>query len=204
MSETLLVGENTQVANEQPVDVPVQNEQAAQPETPPQVEESVKEETVEEVKTEGAPEKYEFIAPEGKQYDSAVIDAFSEVARELNLSNENAQKLIDRVNPVMQARTQEQLSAMAAQWENDAKADKEFGGDKLNENLGVAKKAMDMFASSELKALLRESGLGSHPEIIRTFFKIGKQVSSDGFVNGEMPAVNADKSAAKVLYPNQS
>lgn len=44
-------------------------------------------------KPEGAPEKYEFVEPEGAKFDSAVLDTFSEVAKELNLSQENAQKV---------------------------------------------------------------------------------------------------------------
>jgi hypothetical protein len=34
---------------------------------------------------EGAPENYEFKAPEGHEYDSSVINAFSEAAKELNI-----------------------------------------------------------------------------------------------------------------------
>ena len=51
--------------------------------------------TKETIKTEevkdGAPEKYEFKAPEGRNFDNEVINTFSEVAKELNLSQESAQ-----------------------------------------------------------------------------------------------------------------
>ncbi len=119
------------------------------------------------------------------QFDDAVVGAFSEVAKELNLTQDNAQKVLDKMAPVIAARQVEQLQAASAGWADAAKADKEFGGDKLAENLGVAKKAMDAFATEELRALLNESGLGNHPEVIRMFYRAGKAISEDSFVSGQ-------------------
>jgi len=135
-------------------------------------------------KPQGAPEAYSFDAPEGVTFDDAVVEAFSEVARDLNLPQDQAQKVLDKMAPVMAARQADQIQAVRSQWESDARADKEFGGDKLDENLAVAKKAMDAFATPELKALLNETGMGNHPEIIRTFYRAGKAISEDKFING--------------------
>ncbi|MCV5473515.1 peptidase, partial [Escherichia coli] len=46
-------------------------------------------------KPEGAPEKYEFQAAEGVELDADALKDFEPVARELNLTNEQAQKLVD-------------------------------------------------------------------------------------------------------------
>lgn len=146
---------------------------------------------------EGAPERYDFKAGEGVSYDTAVIDAYSEVAKELNLSQDNAQKVLDKMAPVIAARQSEQLAALHTDWANSSKADKEFGGEKLNESLGTAKKAMDAFATPELRTLLNDSGLGNHPEVIRMFYRAGKAISEDGFVAGRGAPT---KSAADVLY----
>ena len=135
-------------------------------------------------KPEGAPDKYEFQAGEGRQFDDEVIGAFSEVAKELNLSNEAAQKVLDKVAPVLASRQEAQVAEARAQWAADSKADKEFGGDKLQENLAVAKKARDAFATPALVELLDQSGLGDHPEVIRFFVKAGKAISEDNFVAG--------------------
>lgn len=149
----------------------------------------------------GAPEQYDFKAPDGKQFDTAVIDAYSEVAKELNLSNDDAQKLLDKVAPVIQSRQEEQIAAVRSEWGTQSANDKEFGGDKLQENLGVAKKALDAFGTPELKALLTESGLGNHPELIRAFYRAGKAISEDKFVGGK-PSTQAND--AKSLYPNSN
>lgn len=147
----------------------------------------------------GAPEKYEFKAPEGRDFSPEVLGAFSEVAKELNLSEADAQKVIDKIAPAFAARQTEVLEAARAQWETDAKADKEFGGDKLDENMVVAKKALDAFGTPELRQLLNTSGLGNHPEIIRAFYRAGKAISEDKFVGGNPPPAGG-KSLADRLY----
>lgn len=149
-------------------------------------------------KPEGAPEKYEFQAGEGRQFDDEVIGAFSEVAKELNLSNSDAQKVLDKVAPVLESRRVAHVAEARAQWVSDSKSDKEFGGDKLQENLAVAKKARDAFATPELVELLDKSGLGDHPEVIRFFVKAGKAISEDNFVGGGQGATQP--ATAQKLY----
>lgn len=135
-------------------------------------------------KAEGAPEQYEFTPPEGKEFSPEVIGAFSDVARELNLTNEQAQAAIDKLAPAFAAREAQAMEQAREAWAGEASSDKEFGGEKFTENLSVAKKAVDAFASPELRALLEETGLGNHPEVIRVFYRAGKAISEDTFVAG--------------------
>lgn len=129
-----------------------------------------------------APEKYEFKAGDGQTYDAEVMGAFADAARELDLSQDDAQKVLDKVAPVMAARQAQALEAMRNEWTESSRSDKEFGGDKLPENLAVAKKAMDQFGTPELRTLLNESGLGNHPEVIRLLYRAGKAISEDSRV----------------------
>jgi hypothetical protein len=156
----------------------------------------------EQAKPEGAPEKYEFKAPEGQKFDDTVLGAYSEIAKELNLPQDAAQKVLDKVAPVIQARQAEQIEAVRTAWAESAKTDKEFGGDKLPENLATAKKALDTFGSPELKKLLNESGLGNNPEVIRAFYRAGKAISEDKFVGGK--GAPPDANDARSLYPNSN
>lgn len=153
----------------------------------------------EPAKAEGAPEKYEF--KEADKFDTQVLGAFSEAAKEANLTQDAAQKLLDKVAPALQTRTDEQVKAVHQQWTEASTADKEFGGEKLKENLGVARKALDQFGSQELRTFLETTGLGNHPEVIRYFFKVGKAISEDGFVGGA-PGSKSTVNAANVLYDN--
>lgn len=159
-----------------------------------------------ESKTESAPQKYELKAPDGQQFDAEIVTSFSEIARELNLTQEGAQKVLDTMAPKMAERQMAQLEAIRSQWTEASKGDKEFGGDALAENLSVAKKALDSFGTTELRALLNESGLGNHPEIIRFMYRAGKAISEDRYVgssvgSGAQRATPKDfNAAAAALY----
>lgn len=154
-------------------------------------------------KPAGAPEKYEFKAAEGITFDDAVVGAFSEVAKELNLTQDAAQKVLDKVAPVMAARQSEQIEAARTAWAESAKVDKEFGGDNLAENLAIAKQGLETFGTPELRALLNESGLGNHPEVIRVFYRAGKAISDDRIVTGASGSATTQTTAQR-MYPNMN
>lgn len=158
----------------------------------------------------GAPEEYEaFALPETFKVDDASLGEFKTLAKELNLSQEAAQKLVDMQAKLQSGNAQAFSEAQQAivdkasqDWVKSAKADAEIGGAKFDENMSVAKKALDTFGSAELKTLLKESRLGNHPEVIRFMFKAGQAISQDGFVPGR--ASSAAKDAASVLYGSTS
>jgi hypothetical protein len=145
------------------------------------------------------PEQYEFKAPEGREFDSEVVKNFSEVARELNLTQDAAQKILDRMGPTLASRQESQVKAIRGEWVASARSDQEFGGDKLAENMAVAKRALDKFGSPELTALLNDSRLGNHPELIRAFHRIGRAIADDTIVPGER-STNRPSDPAQRLY----
>lgn len=158
------------------------------------------EEAEKDKKPEGAPEKYEFTAAEGIELDTEAMKDFEPVARDLNLTNEQAQKLVDAYPKILAGVQQRQADAWQAQteqWATDVKADKDIGGDKLTGNLSAAQRALDQFGTPELKEYLNTTGLGNHPDLVKTFVKIGKAMSEDGMVDGSN---QGQRSAAEVLY----
>ena len=177
-------------------------------------ESSVESETSDqEPKKEGAPEKYEFnskVADAPDKLDPEVLTAFGEVAKELDLPQEAAQKVLDKVAPVMQARQAAVVEQVKLDWANESQADKEFGGESLNDNLEIAKSSLNAFGTDALKSLLQESGLGNHPEVIRFMYRAGKAISEDSYV-GNSDGANAKSNGipkdfngiANALYSNQ-
>ena len=149
-------------------------------------------------KPEGAPEKYEWAAPEGVTLDESILGSLSEVAKELNLPQAAAQKLVDKIAPVMAQRQAEQFEALRTEWRQASSSDQEFGGAKLTENMPLAKKAHDAFGTPEFRQLLEQTGMGNHPELIRTFYRAGKAISEDGLVSGSAPKAPRD---ARSLFP---
>jgi hypothetical protein len=174
-------------------------ETPAAPATETPAAESKTPETKTETKTPAAPEKYEFKAPEGTEYDPGILDAFSSAAKEADLSQEAAQMLIEKMAPALAARQVGQVEAIHKEWLEASSADKEFGGEKLQENLGVARKALDAFGTPELRSLLDTTGLGNHPEVIRLLFKAGKAISEDTFTSGRKVESSG---GATSFYPN--
>ncbi len=178
-------------------------EQQANPtSTPePQAQEQAKEAPTETAPV--VPEQYEFQFAEGEQVDPSVVDAYSAVAKDLKLSQEDAQKMLGTMVPAFRDSLAKQQAQATQQWAESSKADKEFGGDSLNANLAVAKQALDSFATPELRALLEKTGLGNHPEVIRMFYRAGKSISQDRLVTGTRN-VAPQSDPAKILYPNMA
>ena len=147
---------------------------------------------------EAEPIEYtDFIIPEGSTLNGEVLEDYKLAAKECGLDQANAQKLIE-FGAIAQAKA---LDKMSNEWAELSAKDKEFGGDKLHENLAIASKARDAFATPELKALLESTKLGNHPELIRAFYKIGKAMSEDKLVSGSKAPGSAQTLAEK-LYGN--
>lgn len=150
------------------------------------------------------PEKYELKAPEGHALDSSVMTKFEGVARELGLTQDAAQKLVETMAPQMQQAQQALFDAQREQWKTDARNDAEFGGEKFDANMAVAKKALDAFGTPALKNMLNDSGLGDNPDVIRFFHKVGQKLSSAAFVPSGNNSNAAPVDYAKALYPSHA
>ncbi len=171
VAESLLTG---QEADQQPEEQQPQ-EAEAQPE--PQAEAS---------EPEGAPETYEFKASEGGDLDvdSGAVQAFSEVAKELNLTQEQAQSVLDKVAPALRQQNEDYINELRSGWVEAVKSDPEIGGEQLQENLGKAVRVLDAYASPEFKSLLGETGLGDNPEMIRFLLRAHQDIGEDRFLTG--------------------
>ena len=157
-------------------------------------------------KPQGAPEEYaEFTLPDGVEFDAELGGDLKTFAKEQNLSQEQAQKLADLGAKQLQKFQAAQADAVAQAreaWQSEARADKEYGGDKFDESLASAKKAVDAFATPELKTLLNQTGLGNHPELIRFMVRAGKAISEDRFDGGRGVTTSTTQSTAQRLYGN--
>jgi len=154
-----------------------------------------------------APEKYELKAADGQALDPEALGELEGIARELKLSNEEAQKVTDigaKLAQKWEAKQADTIQKAAAEWAASATADKEYGGEKLTESLATAKKALDAFGTPELRSLLNDSRLGNHPEVIRFMVRAGKAISEDRMVTGGAGPATASANVAKSLYPHQS
>lgn len=156
-------------------------------------------------KPQGAPEKYDLKVPDGMTLDEAALAEFDPIARELNLTNEQAQKLADvyskRMAEVAQ-KQQESWKETTAKWVDDVKADKEIGGQNLDTSVRHAQAALTKFGTPELRAQMDATGMGNHPELVRVFARIGKAMAEDSFVQSSRDGAQADP--AKKMFPSMN
>lgn len=162
-------------------------------------------------KPAGAPEKYgDFKLPEGTKLEAAELTDFQTFAKSQNLTQEQAQSLLDRT---LKTRTDTEASVVAKQqamvkqlstdWKTQTQADPEIGGDKLTATLATAVKARDAFGSPALIKILDDSGMGNHPEVVRFFAKVGAAMSEDKHVQGGKAATDNTEAARMArMYPS--
>ena len=159
-----------------------------------------------EKKLEGAPGAYEgFKLPEGTEVNEELMGEFTTLAKEMNLPQESAQKLIDLLPKQFEAFAAKQAESWKDTregWVKDIKEDKELGGEKFDETLERANRVLRNFGSDGLKTFLADSGFGDSADLIRMLSKLDKALGEDYVVNGD-PSGAQEKGAAETLYGNQ-
>lgn len=172
----------------------------------PAVTETTETEKVEE-KTEDKTEdkKTEEIVlktPENSDLTQAEIDEVLNLAKENNLTQEQAQKIVDaRASSISGyvSRTMEKHKEQVAAWADSVKSDKELGGENYKKTIELSRRAIDKYASPALKKALDESGYGNHPELVRVFKRFGETISDSKMVHGSKSAATP-KFAHEVFY----
>ena len=154
----------------------------------------------------GAPEKYQdFQAPEGIEIDAGLLEKFTPIAKDLNLSQDNAQKLINFQSEVATEMVNAQVKAWEdtqSSWVDNAKNDEEFGKGKFDASIVTARKAMREIGGSDLEKALNETGMGNHPELIRAFYRVGKLIEEDNISFGKS-GEKKQLTQAERIFPNQ-
>lgn len=141
-----------------------------------------------------------FEIPAGIDENSEDFKALIEEAKALGLSQANAQRYLNN-----EAARRQQVTNMASTaalvWREQAAKDKEIGGDKFKENLSVAGLAMDAYGTKELSALLKNTHLINHPEILRFFVRAGKPLRESSMAGQSVkPGSTQTKSMAERMY----
>lgn len=153
------------------------------------------------------PDTYaDFVLPEGMQLDEAALSEATPMFKELGLTQEQSQKVIDLYAKQVQAGSQKQLddfNQLKSDWRELSKNDGEFGGDKFDENVKIAQSAISKYGTSELKQLLEDHGVGNHPGVVRFMVRVGRTLKEDvpGSAGG---TPNSAEDAVSILYPNDS
>ena len=152
-----------------------------------------------------APEAYDFKAsiPEGVEVDEAITKDFSEMARGMNLTNEQANQVAAfgiKYGQQVAESIIAQRNAQVAEWGETAK--KELGADfeKVMSTAGAGIEAVEKLVPG-IRQALNETGAGNRIEVIRAFEMFGHKVREDP---GQMVNVGGQAPPQKptTWYPN--
>lgn len=150
---------------------------------------------------DAVPESYTFEPTEGFELDADTAAEFSEIAKGLGLSQEKASELVslqakfsERTEAARAEKIEQLLTEQNERWADEIRNDKEFGGPRFDATVATASKAMQAFATPELRTLLNDSGIGNHPEMVKLFQRIGTSITEDSLV---MPGGQADATGGK-------
>lgn len=156
-----------------------------------------------EVKPEakqGAPEKYtDFTMPEGMTLDKDMAEKAVTAFKEMNLSQEQAQKLVTLQAENAKALSEATLQGYQQQINEWKDSSVKLYGAKSQEEFAVAAQAINRFGTPELRTILNETGLGNHPELVKFFVQVGHAIKEDNPVDGKR--VGEKVSDADLFFP---
>ena len=128
----------------------------------------------------GRPEtadKYEYERPdmpEGMAYDQNSETAFKPLAHDQGLSQKQVGSILDFYNKfALDSQIDNKLHMDEAYFKGEAALQKEWGMKGYDRNVSIAQRAMKEFGGPELEKLLSEDPRGSHPALIKAFYKMG-------------------------------
>lgn len=152
------------------------------------------------------PEKYEFKVPDGVQIDTALLEKVEPILKGKSFSQEEAQQLVDFYTETRTAEVKAQQDAWVNQvngWAESVRKDPEMGGQNFDATITAAQKAVAALGTPELKAMLHQTGMGSHPEVVRYFAEVGKRMAEDVIHKGGA-ADQGPASIALKFYPGMN
>lgn len=138
----------------------------------------------------------EFKIPDGMKIDEKKMSSFKTVAKELGLTKDQAQKLVDMDAQNIQ-NADNAFREMQKKWKEDTM--KELG-ENAEQKLGEAAAAFKRFGDDEFVKLLKDTGLENHPAMVRVFRNIGSKLAVDKTVPGTSNGVKSTMTFEEALY----
>lgn len=192
-------------------------------ETPPLGEQKPDAKPTEPTESGKVPETYaDFTAPEGFTLSKEAVDAFTPIAKEFGLTQEQAQKLVNFHSEQMISAAkapQATYENLRKDWRATITADPEIskassggmtGMDAVKLDIGRALTHVDPKLATDFRAAMDLTGAGDHPAFVKTFWKLSQLVAEGRHVAGNSPSPHGQTpsgkverpSAAAALYPN--
>jgi hypothetical protein len=155
------------------------------------------------------PEKYDIKVPDGMEIDVGTMERFTPVFKEMGFTQDQVQKLADVYAPIIQERIDEFGKSLSESYKKQVsdwktESEKALGAEKT-QKMALAAKAINQIGTPELRAVLDETGIGNHVELVKFFVKVGEIVSEDKFVDSSKTyATDSEEARMKRMYPSMT
>ncbi len=161
----------------------------------------------------GAPDEYtDFEIPEGIPTTEQDITNANTLFKELGLTQEQAQKLIDfEVSRTGEATASQQqqvaarLNEINTEHIQAVKDDPDMGGVDYMTNVKIAQSAILHFGGEDLQKALVEHHMASHPALVKAWWVVGKAQAEDTVRPGAKATLQREpRSHAQILYDQRT
>lgn len=183
-----------------------ETEPAKEPEKPKEK----KEESAEKEVAKPEPIEYKDLKiPEGIDSEALGLSKFVDIASKNGIPQEAAETIIAELAPQIADALKApytEWNKLQTQWQSQVKDDPEIGGANHEATMNNIAKLRDnpAYCSPAFVEALTITGVGNHPEFIRTFNKIALALNEQPRLQpGSIPNSNEKKDPALKLYPNQ-
>lgn len=143
------------------------------------------------------PDKYEFKGEDGNPLlPDEVVNEWAPVFKDLKLDQAGAEKLVQhqlKQQAVMGKQLDDALTNDRTVWKQLAQSDPTFGGVNFEANVKLTNEAVAKYGDAEFSSLLKDSGLGDHPAVLRFLASVGKTIKQNDALPGEI--ANAQRGA---------
>lgn len=132
------------------------------------------------------------------------VKDLTEFATANNIKPEIAQQMLENQSKAVaahHAKLQEQHLAQVQTWDKELTADPEIGGEKIEANMDLGRRALEKYGSKELIEALRSTGYNSFPPLVKFMVQIGKAMGEDRIATGGEAAQSDLRSVYKSM-PN--
>lgn len=157
--------------------------------------------------TTAEPEKLTLKLSKDSLLDSAYLAKIEAEAKAEGLSGDQAQARLVRDENLRKSFVDQQVETFKKQtedWRAACESDPEIGGKAYKENIEAAHRALNRYAPDAFKKELDRTGFGNHPDLVRTFMRVGKAMAEDKLVTEGKAGTSqkSKKSTTEKLYPN--
>ncbi|MGC8493651.1 MAG: hypothetical protein ACP5SH_18165 [Syntrophobacteraceae bacterium] len=165
-----------------------------------------------------APEEYaDFTFPDAFKLENQDLTEFKSFAKEQDLTQEQAQKVLDFAGPKIRQMIEQPYKAwndLQTKWQEEVRIDPEIGGTKYEQsvreagNVFVAGEANPFVRTEpEAKALreaLNTTGAGNNPAIVKLFVKMGRLLAEPEHLSGKPAPQARQDSLLNSMYPTMT